>query len=136
MNAFFNLQFSYCPLIWMRHSRSIIEKCLRMIYVDKKLSFEELLHKCSSVSIHDRNIQNLVTELDKTIKSISPNHMSEIFKLRINRVIMSGRILSFCELWFIRFSMVLKTWHILVQNFRAWSQRPPKILTVFFNSKK
>ena len=72
----------------MRHSRSIIEKCLRMIYVDKKLSFEELLHKCSSVSIHDRNIQNLVTELDKTIKSISPNHMSEIFKLRINRVIM------------------------------------------------
>ena len=42
MNVFFNSQFSYCPLIWMCHSRiinkkinTLHEKCLRMIYCDK-----------------------------------------------------------------------------------------------------
>ena len=30
INAFFNLQFSYCPLIWMYHSCSIIRKINRL----------------------------------------------------------------------------------------------------------
>ena len=52
MNVFFNLQFSYCPLKWMRQSRIIKEninrlqeKCLRIIYCDKQSSFEELLDR-------------------------------------------------------------------------------------------
>ena len=39
MNAFFNAQFSYCPLTWMFHSRKLKskinrmhEKCLRIVY--------------------------------------------------------------------------------------------------------
>ena len=54
MNAFFNSQFSYCPLIWMCHSRIINkkinrlhERCLRIIYCDKQSSFEELPEKDS-----------------------------------------------------------------------------------------
>ena len=42
INAFFNSQFSYCPLIWMCHSRTnnskknrLHERCLRIIYNDK-----------------------------------------------------------------------------------------------------
>ena len=57
MNAFFNLQFSYCLLIWMCHSRIINKKInrlherfLRITYCDKQSSFEELLEKNSSVS--------------------------------------------------------------------------------------
>ena len=77
MNAFFNSQFSYFPLIWMCHS-SIIhkkinrldERCLRMIYCDKQSSFEELLLKDSSVSIHERNIQILATELYRVSKDL------------------------------------------------------------------
>ena len=68
MNAFFNSQFSYCPLIWMCHSRIINKKisrlhetCLKIIYCDKQSSFEELLEKESSVSVHKRNIQILAT---------------------------------------------------------------------------
>ena len=42
MNAFFNSQFNYCPVIWMRHSRALNnklnrlhERCLRIIYNEK-----------------------------------------------------------------------------------------------------
>ena len=63
MNAFFTSQFSYCPLIWMCHSRSnnrkinmLHERCLRIIYNDQQSSFTELLNKDNSVSIHIRNI--------------------------------------------------------------------------------
>ena len=63
MNALFNSQFSYCPLIWMCHNRmtdkkinSLHERCLRMIYNDKQSSFQMLIEKDNSVSIHDRNI--------------------------------------------------------------------------------
>ena len=68
INAFFTSHFSYCPLIWMCHSRSnnrkinmLHERCLRIIYNDKQLSFTELLNKDSSVSIHIRNIERLAT---------------------------------------------------------------------------
>ena len=59
MNSFFNAQFNYCPLIWMLHSRKnnnkikhLHERCLRLIYSDKKLSYENLLEKDNSVSRH------------------------------------------------------------------------------------
>ena len=55
MNSFFNSQFSYCPLIWMFHSRIINnkinrlhERCMRLIYGDKTSSFEELLEQDKS----------------------------------------------------------------------------------------
>ena len=72
MNAFFNSQFSYCPLVWMCHSRALNnkinrlhERCLRLIYNDKQLTFEELLEKDDSVSIHIRNLQTLPIEMYK-----------------------------------------------------------------------
>ena len=44
------------------------EKCLRIIYCNKQSSFKELLEKDSSVSIHERNIQILATEMYKVSK--------------------------------------------------------------------
>ena len=68
MNAFFNSQFSHCPLVWMSHSRSINTKinhfrALRMIYNDVTASFQELLYRNKSVTIHQRNLQFLATEM-------------------------------------------------------------------------
>ena len=72
MNAFFMSQFSYCPLIWMGHSRGLNnkinrlhERCLRIIYDDNKSSFDESLQKDKSITIHHRNIQSLAIELYK-----------------------------------------------------------------------
>ena len=63
MNAFFTSQFSYCPLTLMFHSRKLNnkinrlhERCLRVVYNDRLSTFEELLNKDNSVSIHHRNI--------------------------------------------------------------------------------
>ena len=52
------------------------ERCLRIIYGDRQLPFEELLEKDSSVSIYERNI--LATEMYKVSKGVSP-HVTELF---------------------------------------------------------
>ena len=69
-NAFFTSQFSYCPLIWMCHSRGnnrktnmLYERCLRITYNDKQASFTESLNKGNSVSMHIKNIQRLAIEM-------------------------------------------------------------------------
>ena len=89
MNAFINSQFSYCPLIWMCHSRTINtqinkihERALRIVYNDQVSSFDELLIKSDSVTIHNRNLQLLVTEIYKALHNLSSPLMSELFKIK------------------------------------------------------
>ena len=55
------------------------ERCLRIIYCDKQSSFEELLEKDSSVSIHERNIQILATEMYKVSKGMPSLQITELF---------------------------------------------------------
>ena len=91
MNAFFDSQFSYCPLVWMCHSRSMNTKInnlhyrsLRMIYKDETASFEELLAKNESVTIHHRNLQSLATEMYKVVTGAAPSFMEDVFNLNKN----------------------------------------------------
>ena len=70
MNAFFDFQFTYWPLIWMCHNRindrkinRFHERCLVITYNNKQSSFLELLEKDASVYIHRRNIQLLAIEM-------------------------------------------------------------------------
>ena len=89
MNFFFNAQFNYCPLIWMLRIRSndnkinLHERCLRIIYNDKQSSYEELLIKDGTVSIHS-NIQALATEMFKVKNKLSSEISCDIFAQRIN----------------------------------------------------
>ena len=89
MNSFFMSQFSYCPLVWMCHSRTINnkinhlhERCLRVIYNDKISSFKELLARDRSVPIHSRNLQILATGMFKVYNNIAPPIFTEIFDKR------------------------------------------------------
>ena len=86
MNAFISSQFNYCPLIWMCHDRAIHRqinrihhRALSIVYRDYTSSFETLLEKSGSVSIHHRNIQQLAIEIFKAQNNLSPSFMSEIF---------------------------------------------------------
>ena len=86
ISAFVTSQFSYCPLVCMFHSRTlnnrinrIHERALRIIYQDYQLPFEELLSKDKSVTIHQRNLRILVTELYKAKMGFGPEIMSEVF---------------------------------------------------------
>ena len=56
----------------------------RLIYNDKQSSYEELLIKDGTVSIHHRNIQTLATEMFKVKNEMSPEIICDIFTQRIN----------------------------------------------------
>ena len=87
MKAFKESQFNYCPLIWMLHSGTlnnkincIRERELRTAYYDFNSSFNELLGKDSSFTIHQRNVQSLAIEIYKCLHGLSPAILSEVFK--------------------------------------------------------
>ena len=90
MKSFIESQFSYCPLVWMfcdRNSNNKInrihERALRIVYNDNTSSFEELLLKDRSVSIHYRNIQIMAIEICKTKHKIGPTFLNDIFQRRV-----------------------------------------------------
>ena len=91
MKAFIESQFSYCPLVWMFHSRTLNnkinklhERALRLVYKGDKLSFQQLLNMDNSVSIHHRNLQKLAIEIFKVKKNLSPSFMNTVFPLSQN----------------------------------------------------
>ena len=55
---------------------------LRIVYNDANSSFKEWFTKDNSVTLHDRNLQVLVTEMFKIKKGISPEIMGDVFKPR------------------------------------------------------
>ena len=101
MNSLFTLQFNYCSLIWMCHSRTnnrninrLLDRCLReieieteidrerVVYNDNQSSFMKLLEKYNFDTIHRQNLQILATERYKVNKELSLLLLRDIFKLR------------------------------------------------------
>ena len=89
MKAFITSQVSYCPLIWMFHSRTlnnrinnIHERALRLTYKDNQSSFKELLEKDHFVTVHHKNLKALVTEIFKVKKDLAPDIMKDVFELK------------------------------------------------------
>ena len=91
INASFFSQFNYCPLIWMLHKRELNnridrlhERCLRLMYNDKHSSFQELLLKSDSITIHHKNIKALAIEMFKVFKGLAPEIISNLFEINTN----------------------------------------------------
>ena len=89
MNAFISSHFSYCPLIWMCHSRSlhnhinkIHERALRIVYKDNTSSFKQLLKLSGSISIHHKNLQLLAIEIYKALNNLSSPLMADLFHIK------------------------------------------------------
>ena len=89
MNAFFKSQVSYCPLVCMCHSRANNGKinrphkrCWRIIYCDKQSSFETMLEKDGSISVHSQILQILATEMYKIKNDLSHLVVTELFEQR------------------------------------------------------
>ena len=58
----------------------IHERALRIIYQDYNSSFKELLRKDSSLTIHQKNLNLLVTEMFKVKIGCASDIMKEIFQ--------------------------------------------------------
>ena len=88
MNAFITFQFSYAPVVWMFHSRKqnhhinrIHERALRVVYKGHNSSFDEVLEKDNFCKIHDRNLQQLVTEIFKVRMNLASEIMKQLFEI-------------------------------------------------------
>ena len=104
MKAFITSQFSYCPLIWMFHSRAlnnkintIHERSLRITYNDRTSTFEELLRKDNSVTIHHRNLQVLATVL--VPEDAKQSESLEVFKNKIKKWVPSRCPCRLCRVY-------------------------------------
>ena len=91
MKTFIQSQFNYCPLTWMFHNRTLNnkinklhERALRIVYKNDSLTFQELLDKDDSITIHQRNLQRLATEMYKVKNKTSPLPMQELFSEQVN----------------------------------------------------
>ena len=86
IKSFIISQFDYCPLIWMILNRNlnkkinhIHERALRVVNDDYSSSFKDLPDKHNSVTIHQRNLQQLAIEIFQVKIGIAPMIMNEIF---------------------------------------------------------
>ena len=91
MKTFIESQFNYCPLLWMFCSRTLNnkinklhERALRVVYKNANLTFQQLLEKDNSFTIHERNLQKLAVEMYKVKHNISPLPVQELFKSQAN----------------------------------------------------
>ena len=78
--------FSYCPLIWMFCSKfankeinRTNKRALRVLYEDYDSSFEQLLEKDGSITVHQKNLQILMSEICKTTNHINPPYIWDFF---------------------------------------------------------
>ena len=91
-NTFIESQFSYCPLVWMFHDRNINmkinrlhERALRIVYHDDISSFEELLERDESFTVHEKNIQKLAIELYKYKHNLANEVMKDVFSDNVHK---------------------------------------------------
>ena len=89
IKSFFESQFAYCPSVWMLYNISLNkrinklhERALRILYKDDISTFEQLLTKDESVTMHHRNMQKLAIEMYKIKYNILPCPIAEFISKR------------------------------------------------------
>ena len=125
IKVFIEPQFAYCPLVWMYCASSwnncinhLHEQALRIIYNDDSSTFEDLLIKSNSISVHHTNIRLLAIELCKAKNNLSSKTMHELFQRQeVNYTIRSKTDFS------------LRSINSSVYGLKSLRHIPPKIWT-------
>ena len=82
MKTFILSQFSYCPLVWMWHSRTLNNKINKLPERALSLVYDDRHSTLKPVNIRHRNLQVLATELYNVHHGLPPELMNDIFKKR------------------------------------------------------
>ena len=90
MKTFIQSQFNYCSLTWMFRSRilhnkinKLQERELRLVHKNENLTFQDLLELDNSVTVHQKNLQKLATEMYKAKNNASPLLMQDLFNAQV-----------------------------------------------------
>ena len=93
-SSFIKSQFTYCTLIWMFCTKqsigrinSIHERCLRLTEQNYASDFG-VFENANEKPVHQKCIKLLTIEVYKYLNGLSPDIMSDIFKLRENTYIL------------------------------------------------
>ena len=86
VNSFILCHFNYCPLIWIFCSNAsqkklekVNERALRLALSDYTSSYDNLLVKAKSTTIHIHSIRLLALEVYKTLHNLNPVFMKDYF---------------------------------------------------------
>ena len=60
------------------------ERSLRIVCSDQSSTFEELIERDKTFSVHHKNIQSLAFEIYKFVNDLSPEKMNSVFNLKEN----------------------------------------------------
>ena len=92
IESFIISNFNYCPLVWLfcnykstSKQEAIQKRALRFLYDDYESSYEHLLTLANKPTIEVRKLRFLAIEIFKTINSLNPSFMKEIFTLNTIR---------------------------------------------------
>ena len=103
--AFIDSRFNYAPLIWMFCRKTLYSKIekfnhgtLKVVYgIDD--SYNNLLLSSNPVSVHERLLRFLVTDISKSISEINPEFMWSFFKQKkLSYNLRKGPILNLVHL--------------------------------------
>ena len=79
--------FSYCPVVWMFHFQKLNarinrlhERALRVVYKGFDSFFEERLMRDSSTTLHQQNLEKLMTEIFTVKTGIATELMKVVFE--------------------------------------------------------
>ena len=83
--------FNYCALVWRfcsRQSNNLINKVhergLRLTFRDETKDFQQVLREQNEITIHQRNLQVLMTKVYKIVNGIALPTMNSLFQFRCN----------------------------------------------------
>ena len=89
IRTFIKNEFNYCPLTWMFHNRTLNnkinklhERALRIVYSNETSSFEDLLQKDKSFTIHERKLQKLGRLMYQVKNNLCPKIVKDVFLIR------------------------------------------------------
>ena len=90
IQSFIYANFNYCPLIWHFSSsksllkiESIQKRALRFLYNDRESNYTALLVKAGKTTMNIHRLKVLCTEIYKSINSLSPPYIKDIFQPNI-----------------------------------------------------
>ena len=81
-NAFSDIQFNYAPVTWMFCHKTTYIKMQKIRHKTLKVSYDDLLQLSNSVSLQQRHLRFLLTEIYKSTGTSNPQFMWSYFKYR------------------------------------------------------